>query len=503
MESVKKSTISNFIGTFWSFAISIIFIPVYVKLLGVESWGIIGVFTSLQAVMVIFDMGLSAAMTREMARLTTNENNSESIKNLVRTLEIIYIGIALFIFALIYCVSHFISHTWLNGSTLDPLVIEKVIVLMGSAAALQFPSSLYSGGLIGLQKQVLLNGIGITINTIRGFGTVLVLMNVSATIEAFFICQAIVSVLNSIVLHIALWKNVPLSMVKAKFKKEVLLNVWKFAAGMSAISILALILTQIDKVILSKTLSLLDFGYYTFASTLVLSLSRLYSPYFYSIYPRLTQLVDVRDDNGLITFYHKSCQFMAFLIIPVALVLSFFSFDIVFLWTKSIDLTNNTHNLISVLIIGTLFNGLMNPPYALQLAYGWTKLNFYSNVIATLIMIPCYFFLSQNYGSLGASFSWVILNLGYILFLIPVMHKKILQKNITKWYLKDLVFPFIVGIIVVFSLKISFGAIFTSDPGKILSIGVTLLIAYFAVGISMRYTREIVFNLLKNIKYKI
>ena len=74
--------------------------------------------------------------------------------------------------------------------------------------------------------------------------------------------------------------NCQLVMNKAVFQKQLLKGIWRFTAGMSGISILAVILTQLDKVILSKMLSLEMFGYYTLASMVAMSLGVFLLRYF-------------------------------------------------------------------------------------------------------------------------------------------------------------------------------------------------------------------------------
>jgi hypothetical protein len=48
-----------------------------------------------------------------------------------------------------------------------------------------------SWGLMGLQRQVLLNAINMVANTLRGIGAVLLLWLVSLTIQAYFLWQIV------------------------------------------------------------------------------------------------------------------------------------------------------------------------------------------------------------------------------------------------------------------------------------------------------------------------
>ena len=114
---------------------------------------------------------------------------------------------------------------------------------------------------------------------------------------------------------------------------------------MSGISVSAIILTQLDKVILSKLLSLEMFGYYTLAgvaSSVVPVM--LVGPMFNALFPRFTSLVAMNDEPRSKLLYHQGSQLMAVLVLPVAAVLAFFSFDILLLWTGS---ARNSQNCLS------------------------------------------------------------------------------------------------------------------------------------------------------------
>jgi O-antigen/teichoic acid export membrane protein len=99
---------------------------------------------------------------------------------------------------------------------------------------------------------------------------------------------------------------------------------------------------------------------------------------------------------------------------------------------------------LSLIVIGTAFNSLMILPYALQLAYGWTKLSFYKNVIAVIIFIPLLVGLVTKYGATGGAVAWIILNVGYVLFEIPIMHHHLHKGEMWHWYIFDIGLPLFV-----------------------------------------------------------
>lgn len=471
MDLLKKNMTANFAGSFWQALMAFIFIPLYIKFVGIESWGLIGIFVTLQAMSSILDLGMSNTLNREMARLSALKDRQQEMRNLVRTLEMLYWGIAALVGIAIVSLSPFIAHHWIKANQLSPKAVEQAFLLMGIAIALQMPVGFYSGGLIGLQRQVLLNAINIAANTLRGIGVVLLLWLVSPTIQAYFLWQIAVSIINILLLAMFLKRRLLFAGNTTVFQKQLLKGVWRFAAGMSAISVLAVILTQMDKIILSRMLSLEMFGYYTLASSVAMALAFVFTPVFSAVYPMFTQSVSADDQEGLKRLYHKSCQFMSVLVLPVAIVTALFSYEIILLWTQKPVIAEKSHLLVSILICGTAINGVMNLPYALQLAFGWTKLSFFKSTIAVILLVPLIIYMAMRYGAVGAASVWLVLNMGMFFFEIPIMHRRILRKEKWRWYLQDVCLPLAVCVLVA-----GLGRIFINGPMSQLMMLLNLII---------------------------
>ena len=139
---------------------------------------------------------------------------------------------------------------------------------------------------------------------------------------------------------------------------------------------------------------------------------------------------------------------MSVMILPAAIVVSLFSSEILLLWTGDPVTVANTHSIVSILIIGTALNGLMNLPYGLQLAHAWTKLTLYTNIIASIVLVPMIYFLAIHYGVVGAASAWVILNTGYVLICIQIMHSRLLKGEQWRWYLNDVAVPLLTAVTV-------------------------------------------------------
>lgn len=447
MTKLKKNIVANYAGSGWTALMSLAFIPLYIHFMGIEAYGLVGLFAMLQAIFAILDMGMGVTMNREMARLSIQQDNAQEMRNLTRTLELVYWLVGALIGITVIVLAPFIANHWLQASQLSSKTIRSAIMAMGLAIAFRWPFAFYSGGLMGLQRQVLLNAVKIIIETLRGGGAVLVLWLISPTIQAFFTWQIIIGALGTLLMAWILWRSLPRPEIKASFEPELFRHIWRFAAGMSGISVMVIILTQMDKLILSKLLTLEMFGYYTLASVVAMALFQMINPIVSALFPRFTQLITLGDQEGLKQLYHRSCQLMSVLILPAAIVVALFSREILLLWTQNPTTVKHTHLLLSILIIGTALNGLMNLPYALQLAHKWTKLTFYLNVVSVIVLVPLIFVMTSYYGAVGAAIVWVMLNSGYVLIGIQLMHRRLLPGEKWRWYVEDLCMPLIAALL--------------------------------------------------------
>jgi O-antigen/teichoic acid export membrane protein len=448
LSRIKKHILSNLIGSGWTALISLVVIPIYIHFMGIEAYGLVGVFVSMQSLSVLLDMGLSRTLTRELARLSIRQNKSQETCDLVRTLEIINWTIAVFIGTIIILSAPLIAGYWLQLERITTVTARQAVVLIGFAIAFRWPANLYAAGLVGIQRQVLLNWIIITSTTLNGIGTVLILWIISPTVKAYFACQIVTNTIHTLLAAVFFKHHLPRTGESAVFQFGLLRRVWRFAAGMTGITATALIFLQVDKIILSRVLTLEMFGYYALAWSMAMGLYRLIGPVFNALYPRFTQLVASNDEKTLTHLYHLSCQFMSVLILPTAAMVVCFSDNILFLWTQSKTVVENTAPILSLLMIGTALNGMMNLPYALQFAYGWTRLAFYGNTVAALLLGPFVYMMATAYGGFGAAVAWIMLNIGYVLINVQLMHRRILPGEQWRWYREDILLPLLAVLMV-------------------------------------------------------
>jgi O-antigen/teichoic acid export membrane protein len=434
LSGFKLELLASFAGTGWSGLIQLACIPAYIKFMGIEAYGLIGFYVVLQAMLQVLDLGLSPTMNREMARYSVQPEKGAEARDLVRTLEIGYWLIGLIIGTGILAASHWLAVHWIRASAVPERNVTQAVMLMGLLAVFQWPVSFYQGGLMGLRQQVPMNALRVTAATVNNMGGVLILWLVSPTIQAFLVWQVCINVLNVSALAVFLWKKLPASNRAARFDLLVTRKVLHFAAGMTGIAIISLVLTQADKILVSKLFSLKMFGYYALAWSLANIPLVMAGCVFSVVFPQMSSLVSKGDQDAISRSYHRGSQLMAVLILPAAAVCSLFSFELLRLWTANSETAAKTALIVSVLMLGSALNALLYLPYALQLAFGWTKLPFLAGVVSISILVPLMFPMTKYFGLVGAASIWVLLNVLNMFITVPLMHRRLLRRETWKYF---------------------------------------------------------------------
>lgn len=437
---LKIELFASFAGTGWAGVVQLLCIPAFIKLMGIESYGLVGFYLVLQAMLQILDLGLSPTMNREMARYSVQPEKGSEARDLVRTLEIGYWMIGLLIGVCILGISPWLAAHWVKAGAMPIRSVTQAMMLMGVLALFQWPVSFYQGGLMGLRQQVVLNALKIMAATMSNVGAVLVLWLVSPTVKAFLLWQVVVSAGLVVALATSLWRSLPSSERPARINLDLARSVRAFAAGMTGIAITSLILTQADRVLVSKLFSLKSFGYYSLAWSVATGPLVLSGCVFSVLFPRISALVAAGDRHAVSQAYHRGSQLMAVLILPISAVLATFSSEFLRLWTRNSETATQTSQVLTLLMIGSALNALLYLPCILQLAHGWTNLPFAAGVISILFCIPLIFPLTKHFGLLGAASIWAIVNALNMLIAVPITHRRLLPHELRS-YVSDIGLP--------------------------------------------------------------
>lgn len=448
--SLRKNIIANYTSQLYVTAVGIVMVPLYIRYMGAEAYGLVGFFAMLQAWFNLLDLGLTPTMARASARYQGGAMSLLDYRQLTRALEGVFAAVALFGGAVLFALAQQISDKWLNVSLLPKQDITQALQLMAVIVALRWMCGLYRGVITGAERLVWLSGFNSVIATGRFVLILPVLMFVCASPQAFFGFQLGVALLEVVGLAWMAYRLLPAvpDGQRIQFEWAPLKPVLKFSLSIAFTSSVWVLVTQTDKLVLSRILPLADYGYFTVAVLVASGIMIVSSPISSALMPRMTRLQAEGQYDALITIYRQATQLVVVTAIPAALVLILFAPQVLWAWTGDIKLVQRAAPALRLYAIGYAFLAVGAFPYYLQYAKGNLRLHLIGNFLLVLLLIPSVIWAAGQYGMVGAGWAWLISSAAYFFLWIPYVHRRFMPGAHRKWLLIDIVRPIVPAIFV-------------------------------------------------------
>lgn len=438
MASFRANVIANYLGRATSLASIYVFVPLYVAVLGIDAYGIIAFYTILLSFASLFDAGISATFSRQAAFLRDRKELLDLFTTFGRVLLISQLAVALVVFIM----ASPIARHWLNlGDRLDQGIAVASVQLMALTLVPQLMMSFYTGGLMGLQKQVEANLLQASFSLVRS-GLVIIPIYFRPDLRVFFLWQAAVALGFAFLsrgyllsaMGYGLWQ-------RGHFVIDRIKPLLGYSAGMLAMTIIATINTQLDKVIVSSRFEIATFSYYSLAASLAQIPLALSQPIAAALFPRLTTLVAAGDAAQLARIYRQQSAMISALAGLAAMTLAGFTPEVLAVWFPHRVMPDQVATVTRILALGGWFLALQLGPYYLSLAHGENRVLVILATLSLAVSVPLTFLLISRYGLIGAAIPWLVLGASNFVLLSSASHRRFYPGQTWGWLWGSIIRP--------------------------------------------------------------
>ncbi len=495
--SLKKNILASYATQIYVTLVGILILPLYLKYMGAEAYGLVGFFTMLQAWFNLLDMGLTPTVARETARFHGGATDALSYRRLLRALQLIFVAIALLGGGAMFVFSGAIADRWLNVQTLPLPQVQLALQLMAVGVAMRWMSGLYRGCISGSERLVWLGGFNAFVATLRFVGVLPVLIWVGHTPTVFFTYQLLVAVVELAGLAAKSYRLFPavpqgqlLGWAPANLFAPIK-PVLKFSLSIAFTSSVGVLVTQTDKLVLSKLLPLAEYGYFTLAVLAASGVMMISGPISGALLPRMARLQAEGDEAGLTSLYRNATQMVAVIAIPACLVLAFFAEQVLWVWTGDAQAAAQAAPVLRLYALGNGFLAMAAFPYYLQFAKGDLKLHLIGNAVFISFLLPSLVWATWKYSAIGAGYAWLVSNAIYFFLWVPVVHSRFIYGLHFRWLLYDVC---AIGLPVLVTTKILEDFANLSAPRLHLLIEIIFLglILIFVGGLSYKFLKKLI-----------
>ena len=492
MNRIKRNTLANYLGQAYALVAGLAVIPGYLVLLGSESYGLVGFFAVMQVWLQIFDLGMTPALARQVAIARVNNSLFEQVRKLLRSFELIVLLISIGVITLTLLFKDSLALNWFDTDQLEQQTVATCLLIMAVNACLRWAAAFYRGGIIGYEKQVWANAINALMVTARYPGALLFLFASDAGIVEFFIYQALVSLTDLIVLARKLYALFPAARpLPFKWDGGALRDIAPFSGAIAYTAALSVLVTQVDKLVLSGFLPLQEFGYYAAMIVLASGINQLGYPIYQATLPRMTSLLADSGRDQMVNLYSKATQVVTVMVLPIASLLAIYPNQVLFLWTGDKVLANNAGPMLTWYALGSAVMAINAFQYYLQVATGQLRMHVVGSTIVCVVQLPFIFYAAKYYGGLGASIVWFAFRLLYLIVWTPLIHRRFLPGLHTRWLLRDVLPSVLITSVVaiLFFILVDLHRV-DSRIGMLLYFSAFLIVSLLAAIVSSSFLRD-------------
>lgn len=426
--SLKANIAANYAAQLYTVLVGIALVPVYLRTMGSEAYGLVGFFAMLQAWFNLLDMGLTPTIARESARFRAGSMSALEYRRLYRCLSLIFAGIALAGGLGLFALAERVARQWLNVSTLRPADVVVAVQIMAACVALRWMGGLYRGVVSGNERLVWLGGFNALIATLRFVAVLSSMWAWGYTPTVFFWHQLAVAAFELVVL---LWMCHSLLPARAALPQPIgwsfkaVRPLLAFALSIAFTSSVWVLVTQTDKLILSAILPLADYGYFTLAVLVAGAITIVTAPVSTAILPRMARLHAEGRHEEVRQVYGQAAQFVSVVAGALAVTLAVGAEPLLFSWSGSRETTDAVAPVLRLYAVGNGLLALGAFPYYLQYARGHLRWHLIGNVGLVLLLVPAIVLAAHLAGGVGAGWAWLAMNAVYLLLWVAYVHAKL------------------------------------------------------------------------------
>lgn len=395
-----QNILTNYLAVVWMGGLSIALIPLYLTRLGPDQWGLVAICMAIQGFMGLLDAGLGQIMPRDIARVAGDRAAEARV---FQVFSRAYLGLGLVGLVLGQVGVPWLSTHWFSQrqSVADGVDLALRLVLV--QFFFQFANNAHSGYWNGLQAQALGNFRQCVFGTAKHAGALALVYMWRADAFAYLVPFALLSALewsvNRCTVRKGLGDLVDGQVPFADFR------VLAREAGVLAMGVLiGMLVSQIDRIVLSRVVDVASFGRYIIVANLGLAFMQLQSPLIRAFFPRLARADAI---GGQISLLRLGSGVFVLCVLPCILVAAAAPWLLQF-WLGDSQMVAEGVLPLRLILGAVAVNAMYQLIYQRILSLGYSRLVFVINMVVLIVVAPLAIAIAPEYGVLAGGLAWVL-----------------------------------------------------------------------------------------------
>lgn len=401
---LARNVVYNIVGQLVPVVFAIVSIPILIRTLGVDKFGIFTIVWMVVGYFSLFDLGVGRALTKFVAERLGGDGQG-SIGGLVSTALSLSIGLGLLGAVVAALNAHWLAYQVLKVPSGLRHETESVLYLLAFSIPVVTSTGVLRGVLEALQRFELLNYIRVPVSAFNYLSPLVVL-----PFSHSLLVLTLVLVIGRVIAW-AIYLMLCISVVPSLFRswgivKSVVKPLVAYGGWLTVTNVVGPVLVYADRFMIGAMLSMAAVAYYTtpFELTTKLlfiptGLTGVFFPAFATAFAK-----DMAKAAGL---FGRGVRHVFLLMFPPVLILTVMAHAGLSLWlgTRFADKSSEVLQLLSA---GVLINSLAQVPFTFLQGVGRADITAKLHMLETVMYLPLLWYLITVAGITGAAIAWVL-----------------------------------------------------------------------------------------------
>ncbi|MEN9921121.1 MAG: hypothetical protein RLZZ517_99 [Candidatus Parcubacteria bacterium] len=422
-QKVLKNISFNLIGYIYPMILALIVAPLTVNSLGVRSYGLYVLISTMLSLIGLIDLGISSGVNRFITRYYAIKDKV-SLQNLISSANFIFFWIGTFGFILFLLIS------LLNKNNAYEQLIKypdysSAIFFAGILFFISASTTLFSIIPNALNRFDISNKAGLVVITFQQLSIAVAVLH-SATIPQLFIITSIITFFSFIFNLYISHKLLPdIKLLNFNFNKKEILNFYKFGLASFTNNLASSSLSYLDRIIIPFLMGPSNLTYYSLSGNIASKTAGLANILSSTLFPLTTYFDSKNDLERIKVIYVRSTRLLLIISSAISITIIFFSYKILNYWINT-DVAQKAHQVLILLAVTNLILSCISPISNILLGIGKLKLLTFNSISMAILNIILIFILTPKFGLIGIAWA-------YLLSVLPIF---ILIYKVEKNYLK-------------------------------------------------------------------
>ena len=401
---LAKNTLLNLIGLGTPVVLAFLSIPILIKGIGTDRFGVLSIAWMVLGYFSLFDFGIGRALTKSVAEYLGDQRHAE-IPVLVWTGTLIMLLLGVIGGVVVALTAQPMVDHWLKIPAHLRAEALPSFYLLALSIPVVISTAAFRGVLEAYQRFDITNAIRIPMGAISYLGPLAVLPFSNSLYHIVLFLVVGRTLTWAVHVYFCL-RAVPSLRHNIAYDRRLIKPLLVFGSWMTVSNVISPLMTYLDRFFIGAILSVSAVAYYTTPYEAVMKLTIIPDALSAVLFPAFATLY-VQNRANAAQVYERGMKALFALLFPLVLLVVVFGQDLLSFWIGA-DFAGKCYRVAQLLAIGVLVNSLARVPFLAIQSAGRPDLTAKVHLIEFPLFIGVLYLLTKEYGIAGAASAWLL-----------------------------------------------------------------------------------------------